>query len=462
MSKTTSSRRSFKPVDMTVGEPWKQILAFTIPMLIGNIAQQLYNTVDSIVVGRYVGDNALAAVGSAGPILNLIIVLFIGIGMGSTIMVSQYFGARDRESLSYTIGNSITLTLISGVLVTVIGIVVARPLLEILNTPAEIIDWCTSYLWILFGGSIGMAFFNIISGILRGLGDAISALIYLVISTVINIVLDLFFVAKLGLGVNGVALATIIAQGISGVLCMVRLSQMKDLFDMGFGYLKWKRRYGAGIIRLGLPSGITQAILSMSMIIVQSLTNQFGAQFVASNVIVMRVDGFAMLPNFSFGTALTTYVGQNVGAGRMDRVTKGARQGLVLSVAVAAALVGLILLIGRQLMGIFTTTDELIDLSMHLMRILAIGYVAMGVIQTLAGVMRGAGDTVTPMWLSILQTIGLRVPLAYLLCYLTRTPELPKGRSDMIYWSLMLSWLIGAVIHVIVYKRGKWKGKAVI
>lgn len=462
MSKTTSSRRSFKPVDMTVGEPWKQILAFTIPMLIGNIAQQLYNTVDSIVVGRYVGDNALAAVGSAGPILNLIIVLFIGIGMGSTIMVSQYFGARDRESLSYTIGNSITLTLISGVLVTVIGIVVARPLLEILNTPAEIIDWCTSYLWILFGGSIGMAFFNIISGILRGLGDAISALIYLVISTVINIVLDLFFVAKLGLGVNGVALATIIAQGISGVLCMVRLSQMKDLFDMGFGYLKWKRRYGAGIIRLGLPSGITQAILSMSMIIVQSLTNQFGAQFVASNVIVMRVDGFAMLPNFSFGTALTTYVGQNVGAGRMDRVTKGARQGLVLSVAVAAALVGLILLFGRQLMGIFTTTDELIDLSMHLMRILAIGYVAMGVIQTLAGVMRGAGDTVTPMWLSILQTIGLRVPLAYLLCYLTRTPELPKGRSDMIYWSLMLSWLIGAVIHVIVYKRGKWKGKAVI
>ena len=447
---------------MTVGEPWKQILAFTIPMLIGNIAQQLYNTVDSIVVGRYVGDNALAAVGSAGPILNLIIVLFIGIGMGSTIMVSQYFGARDRESLSYTIGNSITLTLISGVLVTVIGIVVARPLLEILNTPAEIIDWCTSYLWILFGGSIGMAFFNIISGILRGLGDAISALIYLVISTVINIVLDLFFVAKLGLGVNGVALATIIAQGISGVLCMVRLSQMKDLFDMGFGYLKWKRRYGAGIIRLGLPSGITQAILSMSMIIVQSLTNQFGAQFVASNVIVMRVDGFAMLPNFSFGTALTTYVGQNVGAGRMDRVTKGARQGLVLSVAVAAALVGLILLFGRQLMGIFTTTDELIDLSMHLMRILAIGYVAMGVIQTLAGVMRGAGDTVTPMWLSILQTIGLRVPLAYLLCYLTRTPELPKGRSDMIYWSLMLSWLIGAVIHVIVYKRGKWKGKAVI
>ena len=462
MSKSASSRRSFKPVDMTVGEPWKQILAFTIPMLIGNIAQQLYNTVDSIVVGRYVGDNALAAVGSAGPILNLIIVLFIGIGMGSTIMVSQYFGARDRESLSYTIGNSITLTLISGVLVTVIGIVVARPLLEILNTPAEIIDWCTSYLWILFGGSIGMAFFNIISGILRGLGDAISALIYLVISTVINIVLDIFFVAKLGLGVNGVALATIIAQGISGVLCMVRLSQMKDLFDMGFGYLKWKRRYGAGIIRLGLPSGITQAILSMSMIIVQSLTNQFGAQFVASNVIVMRVDGFAMLPNFSFGTALTTYVGQNVGAGKMDRVTKGARQGLVLSVAVAAALVGLILLFGRQLMGIFTTTDELIDLSMHLMRILAIGYVAMGVIQTLAGVMRGAGDTVTPMWLSILQTIGLRVPLAYLLCYLTRTPELPKGRSDMIYWSLMLSWLIGAVIHVIVYKRGKWKGKAVI
>ena len=173
--------------------------------------------------------------------------------------------------------------------------------------------------------------------------------------------LDIVFVANFGLGVNGVALATVIAQSISAILCVRRLMKMKDLFDFKLSYMKWKKRYGGGIIRLGLPSGITQAILSMSMILVQSLTNQFGAQFVASNVIVMRVDGFAMLPNFSFGTALTTYVGQNIGAGDMKRVTKGAKQGLVLSLIVSLVLVALILIFGRQLMGIFTNTDELID-----------------------------------------------------------------------------------------------------
>ena len=421
---------------MTVGEPWKQILAFTIPMLIGNIAQQLYNTVDSIVVGKYVGDNALAAVGSAGPILNLVLVLFIGVSMGASIMVSQYFGAKDRKSLSYTVGNCILLILLSSVIVTAVGIAITRPMLELLHTPDAIIDWCTSYLWILFAGSTGMAFYNIISGVL--------------------------FVARLGLGVNGVALATIIAQAVSAVLCVRRLFQMTDMFDMGFRYMKWKKRYGEGIIRLGLPSGVTQAILSMSMILVQSLTNQFGPQFIASNVIVMRVDGFAMLPNFSFGTALTTYVGQNIGAGNMKRVTKGARQGLILSIGISAAVVALLLIFGRGLMSIFTNTDELVDLSMSLLRILAAGYIAMAVIQSLAGVMRGAGDTVTPMWLSIAQTLFIRVPTAYLFCFLTRTPDLPNGRQEMLYVSLLVSWLCGAVLHVFFYKRGKWKEKSVI
>ena len=446
-----------KPIDMTKGEPWRNIVAFTLPMLIGNIAQQLYNTVDSIVVGKYVGDNALAAVGSAGPILNLIIVLFVGVSMGASIVAAQFLGARDRESLSWTVGNSLILIVASSVIVTVGGILATRPMLELLGTPDSIIGWCTSYLWILFGGSIGMAFYNIISGILRGLGDSVSALIYLVIACLLNIVLDIFFVANLGLGVNGVALATIIAQSISAVLCMRRMFQMKEYFDMGWKYVHWDKRFGMAIIRLGLPSGITQAILSMSMILVQSLTNSFGEQFIAANVIVMRVDGFAMLPNFSFGTALTTYAGQNFGAGDMKRVEKGAKQGLFLSLGVSATLVVLILLFGKYLMGIFTNTDELISLSMHLMRIMAVGYVAMAVIQSLAGIMRGAGDTVTPMWISIAQQVLARVPLAYLLCYLTRSAEYPIGRQEMIYVSLLVSWLFGALLTVIFYRRGKWK-----
>ena len=448
-----------KPIDMTEGTPWRKILSFTLPMLIGNIAQQLYNTVDSIVVGRYVGDNALAAVGSAGPILNLVLVLFIGISMGASIVAAQFLGARDRESLSHTVGNSIILIIASSILVTAIGILITRPMLELLGTPDSIIDWCTSYLWILFGGSIGMAFYNIISGILRGLGDSISALVYLVIACVLNIILDIFFVASLGMGVNGVALTTILAQSVSAVLCVRRLFKMREYFDMGRKYFRWNKRYGMAIIRLGIPSGITQAILSMSMILVQSLTNSFGEQFIAANVIVMRVDGFAMLPNFSFGTALTTYAGQNFGAGDMKRVERGAKEGLILSLGVSAALVALILLFGRYLMGIFTNTQELIDLSMQMMRILAVGYVAMAVIQSLAGIMRGAGDTVTPMWISIAQQVLVRVPAAYLLCYITRSAEFPIGRQEMIYVSLLLSWLFGAAVTIFFYRKGKWKGK---
>ena len=289
------AKKLFQAVDMTVGEPWKKIVIFTIPMLLGNIAQQLYNTVDSIVVGKYVGDNALAAVGSAGPILNLLLVLFVGISMGASIMVSQYFGAKQREELSQTIGNCITLTAIAVVIIMVLSVIIVRPLLELLDTPDSIIDWCTSYLLIMFLGSVGSAYYNILSGILRGLGDAFSALIYLLVATVLNIILDLVFVAKLGMGVSGVAWATIIAQAVSAVLCF----------------------------------------------------------------------------------------------------------------------------------------------------------------------MRGAGDTMTPMWISIVTTVIVRVPIAYCIAYLTRTAELPNGRQECIFISLLCSWLFGAIVTTIFYLRGNWKKKAI-
>ena len=454
-------KRFFAPVDMTEGSPWKKIVMFTVPMLIGNIAQQLYNTVDSVVVGNYVGDNALAAVGSAGPILNLLIVLFVGISVGAGIMVSQYFGARQREELSVTIGNCVTLTGIATVFVMVVASLVARPLLELLDTPASIIGWCHSYLLILFIGCVGLAYYNILSGILRGLGDSMSALAYLLVSTVINIVLDLLFVAKLGMGVNGVALATVIAQAISALLCLLRLKQMSALFDLKPCYLKLQKKNTGKIIQLGLPSGITQAILSMAMIVVQSLTNSFGEMFIAANVIVMRVDGFAMMPNFSFGTAMTTYAGQNVGAKMYDRVEKGAKQGTAIAMGISTALTGLILLFGKALMGIFTKTPELVDLSREMMGILAVGYIAMAVTQSLSGVMRGAGDTMTPMWISIATTICIRVPIAYGIAFLTRSEQFPGGRQECIFISLLVSWLIGAAITFFFYKRGKWKEKAV-
>ncbi|MCI8768660.1 MAG: MATE family efflux transporter [Ruminococcus sp.] len=453
-------KKLFAPVDMTVGKPWENILIFTVPMLIGNIAQQLYNTVDSVVVGNFVGDNALAAVGSAGPILNLLIVLFIGISMGASIMVSQYFGAKNRKDLSATIGNCIVLTALASIFVMVVATMLTRPLLLLLKTPDSILDWCTSYLHILFIGSAGLAYYNILSGVLRGLGDSISALVYLIVASILNIILDLVFVVYFGMGVDGVALATAIAQAISALLCVRRLMQMKDLFDMNRDYLKMTKYHSMSIIRLGVPSGVTQAILSMAMLIVQSLTNSFGEQFIAANVIVMRVDGFAMLPNFSFATAMTTYAGQNVGAGSYDRVVKGAKQGTFMAIGTSAVITGLILLFGKPLMGIFTNTESLVILSMNLMRILAVGYIAMAVTQSLSGVMRGAGDTMTPMWISLVTTILVRVPLAYGLVYLSRSAQYPQGRKECIFVSLLISWVIGALATALFYRRGKWRQTA--
>lgn len=452
----------FEPKDMTTGEPWKRILMFSVPLLIGNIAQQLYSTVDSIVVGHYVGDNALAAVGSAVPLFNLLLVLFVGISAGVGIMVSQYFGAKAREELSETIGTCVTLTAIVSLIIMIATPPFIRILLKFLNTPAAILDDCNGYLVILMYGIAGLAYYNILSGILRGMGDSFSALGYLLIATVLNIILDLVFVAKFHMGVAGVSLATAVAQGISAALCMVRLMRMREHFELTRKTFIPSKHLVSKIIKLGLPSGLTQAIMSSAMIIVQSLTNSFGEMFIAANVIVMRVDGFAMMPNMTFGMAMTTYTGQNVGAKKYDRCTKGAKQGVILALICSTTITATILLFGKYLMMVFTDTKELVELSVYVMRILAVGYIAVAVTQSLSGVMRGAGDTVTPMWISLCQTIVIRVPLAYGISYLTRTEELPYGRFECIALSLMISWVMGALLTAVFYKRGKWKEKAVI
>jgi putative MATE family efflux protein len=452
-------KQLFAPKDMTEGTPWKRIVEFMIPMLIGNIAQQFYNTADSIIVGKYVGDNALAAVGSAGPILNLLLVLFVGISVGAGIMVSQYFGAKEREKLSHTIGVCITLTAIASVIIMIIGPMVTRPLLSLLNTPSSIIDWCEDYLVIIFIGIAGLAYYNILSGVLRGLGDSLSALVFLLISTVLNVGLDIWFVAGLGMGVAGVALATAIAQGISALLCFIKLVKMSSTFDLNLKMLKLNKEYCYKLIKLGLPSGLTQAIFSLAMIVVQSLTNSFGEMVIAASVIVMRVDGFAMMPNFSFGAAMTTYAGQNIGAKKLDRVVRGTKDGTKIAVVVSTVITILILIFGRYIMGVFTDTKELVDLSMHMMRILAVGYIAVAVTQSLSGVMRGAGDTMTPMWISLITTIVLRVPVAYGIAYLTRSAAYPTGRPESTFLSLLVSWTMGAVITTIFFKKGNWRNK---
>lgn len=452
----------FGAQDMTQGEPWRNLVRFSVPLLIGNFAQQLYSTVDSIVVGQYVGDNALAAVGASGPIINLLLVLLMGISTGAGIMVSQYYGAHDRENLSRTIGNCITLTVISAVLIMVVGLVTTYPILAALQTPAAIIADTHTYLIIIYYGMLGMAFYNIISGILRGLGDSVSPLIYLLVACGLNIALDMWFVIGFDWGVAGVAWATIIAQGISGFLCLVQLCRMRSVVDINLHTLRLHKSISLRIGKLGLPSGITQAIFSMAMIMVQALTNSFGEFVITCTTVVMRVDGFAMMPNFTFGTAMTTFVGQNVGANRMDRVHEGVRKGVAAGLAVAVVLVACILLFGENLMRMFTSTEEVVRLGVHMLHILAAGYIAMSVTQSLSGVMRGAGDTVTPMWISFITTFVIRMPLAYAIAYFTRSETLPNGTPDSIFISLLISWVMGAVLTAVLYRRGRWKQRSVV
>ena len=447
----------FGTQDMTVGKPLTVLARFSIPLLIGNFTQQLYNTVDSIIVGRYIGDTALAAVGTAGPILNLLLVLFMGIATGAGILSAQYFGARDRGTLSRTVGNTLLLTLGSGILMSVLGYVLTPFLIGLTNPPADVGEGAIIYLRIIFIGFMGSGAYNILSGVLRGMGDSVYPLIYLVIASLLNIVLDITFVANFGMGIAGVAWATIIAQAISGALCVVRILKMRDQVDINRQTLTPDGLILRKLCTLGIPAGITSAIFSMSAILVQGLVNSMGTAVIATNVAVMRVDGFAMMPNFTFGTAATTYIGQNIGAMKSDRLKSGVRDMMKLALGVSAVLVLCILLFGKYLIALFTQTPEVIELGRQGLMWLSFGYICFAVTQVLQGVMRGAGDTLVPMWLSIITTVVLRMPLAYLLAYITRSESFPQGSPHAIFASLLIAWAIGTVLSIIMYRKGLWK-----
>ena len=293
--------------DMTVGRPMDSLVRFSIPLLVGNLAQQLYNTVDSIVVGQYIGDTALAAVGTAGPILNLLLVLFMGIATGASILSAQYFGAHDREPLSRVVGASILLTVISGLFMTFVGYSLSPWLMSLVSPPPDVLEGAVIYLQIIFIGILGGAAYNILAGVLRGLGDSLMPLISLLVASLLNIVLDILFVSQFRMGVAGVAWATIIAQAVSGVMCLVRLCRMRRVVDVNRQTLRPDWSIIRRLCSLGVPAGITQAIFSLSAIIVQSLTNSMGTSVIAASVAVMRVDRFAMDPNLTLGTAPTTY-----------------------------------------------------------------------------------------------------------------------------------------------------------
>jgi len=300
-----------------------------------------------------------------------------------------------------------------------------------------------------------MGYFNMFSGILRGVGDAFSPLLYLAFASVLNIYLNLLFIGALGMGVWGAAIGTVLAQGLTSALCLRRLIAMKDTFDIGFKYLIPKKKYVKQVLKLGVPTGVSQAVFAVGMMVIQPLANSFGPAFLAANVIIMRIDGFVMMPNFSFGNAMTVYTGQNVGAGKLNRINKGMKQCTIMAGLTAIVLVAIILIFGRFIAWAFTDTHYVVDMSIRFMRILAIGYIIFSLNTVLWGVIRGAGDAMTPMWVAFINTILIRVPSAYFFVWLLDRPE-------ALFLSLLLGWTMNTTMAFFAYRIGKWRKRALI
>ena len=455
-------KRLFKGQDLTKGNTFRCIVIFAIPLLIGNVAQLLYNTVDSIVIGRFVGDAALAALGSATPILVLFLVVFMSIGAGVCILVSQYFGAKEYRLLESSIGNSITLIAAASVVLTVGGILLSAPALRLINTPSESYEMARTYLIICFIGMAGDGFYNIMSGVLRGMGDSVFPLLILLFCTILNTLLDIWFVAGLGMGVAGAAWATTIAKTASAAILVVKVLRKRGIIHLRPVHLRLRKPIVLNICRLGIPSGLSQGMIFLAGIVVQGLMNRMGVLVAATYTSLMKVDSFAVIPCQTFGAAASTFTGQNTGAGLPDRVRRGARQSLLLALCFSAVMVAVLLLIGHRIFGLFTTTDEVIDMGVRFIRILVPAYLMIAISEVFGGIMRGAGDAVSPMWISMLGNVFVRIPLTILAVHLTVSAAFPNGHPYSNFVVMDICMLVQTILTLIVYTKGKWKNKAVI
>ena len=469
---------------MTTGSPVRPVLLFTVPLLIGNVLQLLYSTVDSIIVGQFCGPNGLAAIGVSMHILFLFAVFFMAIGIGVGVLVSQFFGARDKDNLSKAVGTALVLIFIAAIIASVLGFSVSGWIFRITNCPPEIYDDALSYIKIIFIGFIGVAFYNVLSGVLRGIGNSTFPLLVLIATTILNILLDLWFVASpdqlpfgLGLGVAGAAWATIISQGVSALVCLLKILRMKDLLTLNRHTIRPTKKIVMLIVRIGLPSGIQQMIMSMSFMIVQSYINAVkipfngildSAVFVAAHTAVMRIDQFAMMPSQTFNMTASTFAGQNIGAGKTDRVMQGFKLILLMALTAAAIVVVGIVLFSSQLLGMFINdpnpvrTALITDIGSRMIRIMFVGYFLMAVSFVVGGVLRGAGDTMTQLVISIVTNVAFRIPLTIIMVNGTKSAEYPGGKPEAIYISMIISFALNLLVNCIYFSRGKWKTKSVI
>lgn len=447
--------------NLTNGRPLKLLFLFALPMVLGNLFQQLYNMVDSMVVGKFVGEDALAAVGSSFPVVFLAVAIASGLSMGCTVVISQLFGAGQIKEMKTTIFTSLIALGVIGLVIMAVGELVSFPLLKVLGTDKDIMADSLVYLRIYFGGAVFLFLYNTLNGIYNALGDSNTPLKFLMVSALTNIGLDLLFVIYFNMGVAGVAWATLIAQGVCAVLSFIvlirRLNRMENepayadqkpaLFEMS----AVKR-----IAKIGVPSMIQQSIVSVSMMMMQGLVNSYGKVFVAGYTAATKIDTLAMLPNMNFSNAMSSYTAQNIGAGKEKRVIEGYKSCLLMVLIFSLIITGVIFLFGPHLLGLFLNAGSAgtaMGYGLKYMKTVSVFYVLMGFMFVGNGMLRGAGDMGAFMLSSMLNLFA-RVVIAYLLAHFIG--------SSAIWWSIPIGWAIGAIVSFIRIKSGKWKAKKVV
>ena len=439
---------------ITEGVIWKQLLLFFFPILIGTFFQQLYNTVDTIIVGQFVGTEALAAVGTTGTVINLLVGFFVGVASGATVIISQYFGANDRESLSKSVHTSMALAVAGGVVIMVIGIVTARPTMLAMGVPDDIMDDAVLYMNVYYLGIIGNLIYNIGTGILRAIGDSRMPLYVLIVCCLANVVLDLLFVVVFHWGVFGVAYATVLSQLISAVLWMIRRMGTQEAYRVELRKIRFHKDILKNVVRIGLPAGLQSVMYSFSNILIQASINSFGTTAIAAWAAIGKIDGFIWMVMNAFGIAVTTFAGQNFGARQYDRMKRCTRVGLGMCLGTIIALSALLFIFRYQLLMFFTGDAEVVNIGAQFCLVLAPSYFTFVFIEILSGAIRGAGEALQPTLITCIGVCGLRVVWILLMVPYWHTMQ-------MVAMNYPVSWVITAVIFVIYYLRGKWLDRCI-
>ncbi len=434
---------------MTSGSIGKRMMFFALPLLLGNLFQQLYNTVDSLIVGNFLGSSALAAVSSSGSLIFMLIGFLSGISAGAGVVISQYFGAEDVPNIQRAVHTTVAFGIAAGLLMTIVGILLSPQILAWMGTPESVMPESISYLQIYFSGSLGFVLYNVFVGILQAVGDSRHPLYYLMASSVINLVLDILFIGFFHTGVSGAALATVISQVFSAILCFVQLLRTKESYQLRLSSIRFDLPMLGRIIRIGLPSGVQNSIIAFANVVVQSYINAFGEMAMAGYGAYTKIEGFAFLPINSFTMAMTTFVGQNLGAGQTERTRKGARFGILVTVVMAELIGVIVMLFAPQLIAASDSTPAVVQFGVEKARTAALFYCLLAYSHSVASVIRGAGKAVVSML--IMMTFWCVVRVAFL------AVSIPFTHSVlMVYAVYPLTWALSSVAFFFYYRRANW------